>query len=707
MINIEDDEEGETGSSASHFVRIPLRGAHAQESAILALRIIAALDLYGRLLDSDGDIEDCDVLSLVGLDERKGRKRPLSTQVVKTAFKHQLEHLEQRFQRKDDALAGNIEKLCNIMRLSQRERFALRLCVIATLKPRFRDLFNRCHICKAALDVALNRIAGRRMSGPTRVFGQRSRLRRAGLLVTGDDDFDSCPLKMDFGLAERMTSNKFDIDSLVRNLVRPAAVSKLSMADFSHVADIGLLTRYAHDASKHRRRGANVLIYGTPGTGKSEFVRAFAQASRCRLFEVPNEDSEGDPISGPARFRAYALCQQLMVDGSGQMLLFDEVEDVFGSNDDGFFASFFGRHRNADSLRKSWVNETLESNPVPTFWVCNSIRAMDPAYLRRFDIIMEFRTPGRSVRRRLVDRYFREGEISPTFAERLASDGRIAPAHLERVSRVMRTLHARTSRQREAEVERLLTSSLRAAGVGKALALPEIPAHYDLEFLNASADLSALAASLGSGSNARICLYGPPGTGKTAFAHYLGRHLDRPVLVRRASDLLSMWVGRTEQLIAEAFARAKDENAILVIDEADSFLRDRTGAQQGWEVTQVNELLTQMEAFDGIFLASTNLVDTLDAASLRRFDFKLKFDYLTREQRRRFLARVAGNADLDLDGLGRRLDRLETLTPGDFANVLRQFAVRGTQITARESIELLERETAIKPEGRKRTIGFV
>lgn len=97
MINIEDDEEGETGSSASHFVRIPLRGAHAQESAILALRIIAALDLYGRLLDSDGDIEDCDVLSLVGLDERKGRKRPLSTQVVKTAFKHQLEHLEQRF----------------------------------------------------------------------------------------------------------------------------------------------------------------------------------------------------------------------------------------------------------------------------------------------------------------------------------------------------------------------------------------------------------------------------------------------------------------------------------------------------------------------------------------------------------------------------------------------------------------------------------
>jgi SpoVK/Ycf46/Vps4 family AAA+-type ATPase len=170
-----------------------------------------------------------------------------------------------------------------------------------------------------------------------------------------------------------------------------------------------------------------------------------------------------------------------------------------------------------------------------------------------------------------------------------------------------------------------------------------------------------------------------------------------------------MWVGGTEHLIAEAFARARDENAILVMDEADSFLRDRTGARQSFEVTQVNELLTQMESFDGIFVASTNLVDALDAASLRRFDFRLKFDYLARDQRRRFFARICPDAAavLDADAVGRRLDRLDCLTPGDFTNVLRQFKVRGEPVNARECVELLGREMAIKPEGRKRSMGFV
>ncbi|SFV60837.1 ATPase, AAA family [hydrothermal vent metagenome] len=89
-----------------------------------------------------------------------------------------------------------------------------------------------------------------------------------------------------------------------------------------------------------------------------------------------------------------------------------------------------------------------------------------------------------------------------------------------------------------------------------------------------------------------------------------------------------MWVGGTEKNIANAFREAKEEKAVLVFDEVDSFLADRTGAKQSWEVTQVNEMLVQMENFDGIFIATTNLMDNLDRASLRRFDLKLEFSYL-------------------------------------------------------------------------------
>jgi transitional endoplasmic reticulum ATPase len=79
------------------------------------------------------------------------------------------------------------------------------------------------------------------------------------------------------------------------------------------------------------------------------------------------------------------------------------------------------------------------------------------------------------------------------------------------------------------------------------------------------------------------------------------------------------------------FDEARDEEAVLLLDEADSFLQDRTLAHRQWEVTEVNELLTQMEGFDGLFIC-TNLLDHLDPAALRRFGLKLEFLALRPEQ---------------------------------------------------------------------------
>jgi transitional endoplasmic reticulum ATPase len=92
--------------------------------------------------------------------------------------------------------------------------------------------------------------------------------------------------------------------------------------------------------------------------------------------------------------------------------------------------------------------------------------------------------------------------------------------------------------------------------------------------------------------------------------------------------LLGAYVGENEQRIAAAFREAEQENAVLLLDEVDSFLQDRRQARQSWEVTLVNEMLTQMESFNGIFIASTNRLDGLDQATLRRFDLKMKFGYL-------------------------------------------------------------------------------
>src|SRR6185312_15716031 len=115
---------------------------------------------------------------------------------------------------------------------------------------------------------------------------------------------------------------------------------------------------------------------------------------------------------------------------------------------------------------------------------------------------------------------------------------------------------------------------------------------------------------------------------KTAYAHFVARQLDRPLLVKRASDLISKWVGETEQFIRAMFVEAAADRAVLLLDEADSFFQDRRQARMSWEITQVNELLTRMEGFEGIFICATNFSDQLDSAAMRRFAVKVRFEPL-------------------------------------------------------------------------------
>jgi transitional endoplasmic reticulum ATPase len=123
------------------------------------------------------------------------------------------------------------------------------------------------------------------------------------------------------------------------------------------------------------------------------------------------------------------------------------------------------------------------------------------------------------------------------------------------------------------------------------------PIRFDPALSSADVDLAQLADQVAR-SPARalsFCLSGPPGTGKSAYARHLAERIDYDVLERRFSDLSSMWLGESEKAIALAFEEAADLRAFLIFDEADSLLRDRFAAHHSWEVTQVNEMLTQME----------------------------------------------------------------------------------------------------------------
>ncbi|MDD2760817.1 MAG: ATP-binding protein [Methylomonas sp.] len=478
----------------------------------------------------------------------------------------------------------------------------------------------------------------------------------------------------------------------------------MSLDDYPHIrATLDFLLPYLQQAVMNRRPGVNIFIHGTPGTGKTQLARVLARQIGCPLFEVSSEDEDGDPIEGEPRLRVFRTAQAFFQNRSAFML-FDEVEDVFNDGN-----GLFGK-KSTVQTRKAWMNRLLEENPVPTFWLGNSIHSVDPAFIRRFDWEIELPIPPRAHRDRIIRQQCAQVLTEPAI-QRLAACEELAPAVISRAADVIGSLKEQFPVEHlSSAIQQLMDNTLIAQGhpgLSKDDAL-RLPTYYDPGLINCDADLTELVEGIKAQGSARLCLFGPPGTGKSAYSRWLAEQLDKPLHVKRGADLLSMWVGGTEKNIARIFAEAEQDNAVLLIDEVDSFLQDRNASQHSWEITGVNEMLTRMEAYNGVFIASTNRLEGLDAAALRRFDLKVKFDVLKPAQAWKLLQSYCQTFDLPIpdEHAQNYLQRLDGLTPGDFAVLARQHRFRPfKEVTA--LVRALEAECALKTPHRRQPIGFV
>ena len=237
------------------------------------------------------------------------------------------------------------------------------------------------------------------------------------------------------------------------------------------------------------------------------------------------------------------------------------------------------------------------------------------------------------------------------------------------------------------------TEAVKAKKTKQARAAQEAAKDFDTRLVNTDVDLEKLADKL-SASDIRefsLCLYGAPGTGKSAYAKYLAKRMGIDIIIKRASDLKNKYVGESEKAIAAAFAEAHKANAMLVFDEADSFLRDRSMAHGSWEVSEVNEMLTQMESAKIPFVCTTNLLSTIDRAALRRFVFKVKYSFMTEPQVKIAFERFFGKP------VKKSVKHLTKLSPGDFSVVQKKAKVLKVTDES-ELIEMLEQEMAAKDE---------
>ena len=656
-------------------------------TTLWTLRAIFDLGGERELLRSGCD----DVLDFLGIESKEPKEEEI--QNLKNRFEI-LEKSQISCELKD--LEHNLNLLQENLGLNSTERDILRFVAIMY---NYEVISNACSLLGDLNNIqatkAISKILNLRFGDVQKAFRKDGIFAKTSI-VKLENNVHNLKYKID------VINNNFmcdlfvkceSMDEIFESAIKPCSKTNLTTKNYPHIKeDMKILLSFLKNAVSKKQRGVNVLLYGSAGTGKTELSKVIASELNLKLYEVAYDDEYGYATED-RRLRSYCLAQDVLSAGSN-LLMYDEAEDIFNTNND-----------EKRQYGKAFINRSLETNEVPTIWITNNILDMDEAVVRRFNLAIEIGIPTEDVRAKIIKKYS-ENLIDSKLVKKLAKNQFVAPAVVSNASLVVSNLN---TKDKNKAFERVISNTLKAQGYEEIRDYnprEDLPSSYDPNFVNSDCDLNELIQGIKESKSARICLYGVPGTGKSAYTKFIAKSLKKPIIIKKGSDLLSMFVGGTEKNIALAFKEAKEKHAVLVFDEVDSFLQDRSMAARSWEVTQVNEMLVQMESFDGIFIATTNLINNLDKACLRRFDLKLEFGYLLPEQAQNLFKKECALLKVKFDeNASKKVSNLGLLAPGDFASVRRQAKFRPIK-NGEDFCHRLELEVALKNEEKSVKIGF-
>ncbi|MFU8831751.1 MAG: AAA family ATPase [Wenzhouxiangella sp.] len=622
-----------------------------------------------------------------------------------------LAELDRRYRAEDVAVTGpfamNLDTVGEVLALSEMDREVLAFFVLVeALEP-----FGAC--CSEAFSSSdegrlpwqLSRVIGYSREQLQAALSGTGALVSAGLVSFTELRVNSAVpniVEINYAIRRLVTGSAFTTSSLLQEVAAPIKPPTLGMADFDYMASQRDLVAGFLKTSGNSSDRQSILFDGPPGVGKTELARLVAGHLGFEAYGVSEVDSDGNSAGPSERLFFLRMAQNLLGRKPRSLLIFDEADAVLGA-----CTNRPDRYTNT----KAAVNRWLEEFKVPTIWITNDGDQLDPAVLRRFELVIRFsELPAQKRQSMLID-CLPPDALDQVEITRLTKLSALTPARIAQASRVARRVAADDPQTMGRVFQQVLEENLglKLKPTPKKSTAFEIP--YRLELINADVNLPALVKSLGKTPSARLCLFGPPGTGKTRFVHHLAAANGLELKEYRASDLLGMYVGNTEKQIAAMFNECAGENKLLFLDEADSLLRSRATAVHRYEVGQVNELLKGLEEFQGLFVAGTNLMASLDSAVLRRLDFKIHFDYLLPEQAWKLFLALARHAGVRVRGHAASQARelvgsLGQLAPGDFALLARRLKINPQPLTARELAGLLETEARMKPDYRSKGVGI-
>ncbi|MGO9572576.1 MAG: AAA family ATPase, partial [Desulfomonilaceae bacterium] len=450
----------------------------------------------------------------------------------------------------------------------------------------------------------------------------------------------------------------------------------------------------------------HILLFGPPGTGKTSMAYGIGKKLGLPIYLVDHGGKE----KGWKRRAAFTACANLASQGEGALIIADDADNVLGSRNSWFF---FG-----EPSDKRWLHDILEIPGVRMIWTVNSVTQLEQSVARRFSYSLSFKPFTRVQRKRiwetiLID-YRLDAFFSTSDIEDLAAKFEVSAGVIEQSVKKAAEIGSNSN----AEIHQAIILSLEAHdclinGGRKPARTSKIdPDGFALEGLNVSGvDLTSLLKELeafdeylktpGNDDAASMSLlfYGVSGAGKSFLARFIAQHLGKEVVFKRASDILSKWVGESEQNVRACFEEAARKDAVLVVDEVDNFIGSRDRVSLSWEVSLVNEFLTSMEAHRGIQIYTTNRLMDLDSAAIRRFSYKLEFGHLEPDGVAIFYKKILQplvGTPLE-SGLTIELKGIQVLTPGDFKIVKSKFQFKAKDEICHEAlIEALQEEARVK-----------
>ncbi|MDD7011597.1 MAG: ATP-binding protein [Candidatus Treponema excrementipullorum] len=385
---------------------------------------------------------------------------------------------------------------------------------------------------------------------------------------------------------------------------------------------------------------------------------------------VPPEESCATELSSGKLMRGR-LKALLSVQKKNTVFIIDLLEQSF------FSGNFMELRENSKKMvERNDFLYTLLQNPNKVMWVVNYSHLWEPPILARFDFSRSFEEPDRDTLCRIADSKLKNLTISESLHKELVELCGTYYVSERALDTMVETIKHMPPEKSEKTIKSTIEKIFEAQSNLLAPSTPQstvrgLKKNYTLSVLNTSVPAEEILSMVKNAQNfseeegIRLLFHGASGTGKTELARYIGDALGKEVCLKRVSDILGPRVGESEQHMAEAFREAESKGNILLLDEADSFFADRKNAFNNWEITLVNELLSQMEDFKGILICTTNFRESMDVAMERRFHIICEFNPLTKEGIETLLARFFPAYTFE-KGQIEKLCRYTTVTPGDF-----------------------------------------